>query len=134
MIDEDEKVLSVDHVDVQGTFYDIILLEDMIKEDGQVGGLDVQNSNIFVDLDLDAKQARCETLIHELCHAYAIKFGDIKEKQVDMITSGIFDFIVHNPELAIDLIKMATRPHQKEKSKWCPFCGLALSGEEKEES
>ena len=105
-----EKILSVDQADVHGTLYDIILLEDMIKEDGQVGGLDVQNATIFVDLGMiSKKQTICETLIHELVHSYGIKFGDLREKQVDQITSAIFCFVVHNPELAMDLIRLAER-------------------------
>lgn len=113
-IDEDKKVLSVDHADVFGTKYEILMMEDMCKEDGQIGGLDVQEATILLDLDLDRLQSLCETLLHELVHSYGMKFGDIEEKQVDMITSGIFGFIVHNPELAMDIIRLAKKPEGEE--------------------
>lgn len=103
------KVLSGDKVEIFGTVYQIVLLEDMLQEDKQYGGLDVANSTIFVDLDLDAKQHRCETLVHELVHAYAFKLGDLDEKQVVMITSCVFDFIARNQEIAADLIEMAKK-------------------------
>ena len=113
-IDENKKILSVDHADVFGTKYEILLMEDMCKEDGQIGGLDVQEATILLDLDLDRLQSLCETLLHELTHGYAIKFGDIEEKYIDMITSAIFGFIVHNPELAMDIIRLAKKPEKEE--------------------
>lgn len=108
-----DSLLSTDEVDVKGTIYKVVLLADMVDSDNQEGGLDVQARVIYLDLDLDAPQARSEVLIHEIVHAYALKEGDASEEQVIKITSCLVEFLSHNPELVVDIIRMSSGPFLK---------------------